>query len=135
VPDHLRKVLEDYPLTFASAIFPETRAYTMAMAAIENFYNRAKRRSRQIDEVLGGEPAWKKSIATAGLSIVLLQENRDMKTENYDALTYDPEGDTFDAPYGTFLGCVKSSPDHGAAKKCLDDLEWDIAVAKRNARS
>src|SRR5690606_15966762 len=60
VPDNLRNVLNNYPITIACILYPETRGLELAVYAIERLYHNSKDRADRASPVVNapGTPDW-----------------------------------------------------------------------------
>jgi hypothetical protein len=121
VPAPLRQVLEQYPVAILAAVYPETRAYALAIAAIEQYAARAIRRNNEAQEIAAQAPEWKQKQLNDGQAVLLLLEGRDTSNADYPR-ELPPDLSKYDMPWRRFLVCMDAAQDYLAGKSCVDGL-------------
>lgn len=130
VPDPLRFALDRYPLTFASVIMPETRAYTIVLMALEDFVGRAKHRSHRTEEFLQAAPTWKKEYSDKGQAIVLTLDITQVSNVDYNKPESQPIPDKFSGIWDGFLVCLNAAQDRKGGEDCLYNLQVAAASVR-----
>jgi len=127
VPAPMREVLERHPVSILATIYPETRAYALVIASLEEYVARAGDRSRDSKEVLAntGSPAWKEKILKDGEAFLLWVEGYDTSSSNYPA-EQRPNFEKYDQPWKEFTSCVGSANDFTEGDRCFRQLKRNV---------
>lgn len=130
VPVPLRTVLEEYPITIACVIFPQTRGYALVVGALEGMVAHAKDRTDQAQPIMATAPDWKKQDIALALRYVTMLEGGDVSVTDWNAPNAAPFRDRYALPYSEFLTCISAAQDITAGSNCYRAFQ-ENAVKER----
>lgn len=125
VPQPIRSVLEQHPLAIIAIIYPETRAYFLAVAAIEEYASRAIRRAQESSHDVEGKPDWYQQYYVQAQVTMLMAEMLPVERARYTE-ELSPDLAKYDGPWGAFRGCMQQAAEEPQGNTCFKNFKRQV---------
>lgn len=106
VPDHIRRILNRYPITFITTIYPDTRAWALAAWALEEIVAKSKDRAEQSEPYIRGAPDWKKELIFRAEGYIFGEDVTEITTKDWNSPAAMPYRDKYQDIMQRFLDCT-----------------------------
>lgn len=135
LPAHFRHVLNNYPLTIACLISPETRAFALVAGMLEGIGHNTKRRIKDAEPIIQRAPDWKKNLIDEAVAYLFVTEAGTLATTDWNSREAQPYRDKYGVAYEEFLTCIDHAPNlNPEGEDCSWDFKTKVVALSRPVR-
>lgn len=129
VPPYLRHVLNRYPITIATVVYPGTREYAMVAWTIEKYFNAAESRAQEVQPVYQTAPDWKKLWIVRAQGLLLEKGGLEiLGITDWNAPEAQSAKVEYEEQWTTFVNCIDAAQSNEAGLACYRALDASSAA-------